>query len=87
MYIIFNHLNAFDTQSVQESLSEEFLRFLSFFLLFCFSFLGGGDGDLSESELFEDDDELELLEELEDELESLSDEDSLSLKNPKKKIN
>ena len=57
--------------------SEEFDDRVLFFL--CFLFLCGGDGDLSDSEL-SDDDELEPLDELDDELEELSDdEDSLLL--------
>ena len=60
-----------------ESSSDEFDDRVLFFL--CFLFLCGGDGDLSDSEL-SDDEELEPLDELDEELEELSDdEDSLSL--------
>ena len=60
-----------------ESSSDEFEDLVLLFL--CFLFLCGGDGDLSDSEL-SDDEELEPLDELDDELEELSDdEDSLSL--------
>ena len=60
-----------------ESPSQDFDNFLLFFLFFLFFF--GGDGDLSESELSEDD-ELLSLDELDDELEELpDDEESLSL--------
>ena len=60
-----------------ESPSEDFDNFLLCFLFFLFFF--GGDGDLSESELSEDD-ELLSLDELDDELEEPpDDEESLSL--------
>ena len=60
-----------------ESPSDEFEDLDLFFL--CFLFLCGGDGDLSDSEL-SDDEELEPLDELDEELEELSDdEDALSL--------
>ena len=51
--------------------------FLDSFLLFSFLFVAG-DGDLSDSELSVEDD-LVLLEEVDDELEVVPDDDSLSL--------
>ena len=69
--------NISKNEEIYESLPDDVDGFLDFFLLFSFLFLAG-DGDLSDSELSVEDD-LVLLEELDDELEVVPDDDSLSL--------
>ena len=71
------YLHKITQRQIYESLPEDVDGFLDFFLLFLFIFLVG-DGDFSDSELPVDDD-LVLLEEVEDELEEVPDDDSLSL--------
>ena len=63
---------------IYESLPEDVGGFLVFFLLFSFLFFDG-DGDFSDSELSVEDEDFVLLEEVEDVLEEVPDDDSLSL--------